>query len=283
MRYPVFLRTVPSDTHQVQAVVKLMKHYGWNWVGVVFEDGEYGRSAFQSFQSDAADSNVCLAYQEMLTYNENPAHSLKYIKHVSQQIISSSAKVVVLILRAELVKSLFEEMIRTKTTRTWISTDAWSQSSLVSKMDGINMVGDILGLTFISHRSKSFDNYLTNLTVTPGGYNRFIEEYKNLRFNCTPECFSNRPPPYCPPPHLLKIKSPNACHLEDPQSQNDDYLVNSLDSNRALSTREAVWAVAYALQKLLKCNSSSCLGELNFPPWKVNLMRCKTYNQILMN
>lgn len=251
-----------------------MNHYGWNWVGLVYEDGEYGTGAFQSFLNDATDSNVCLAYQEMLPNYEH-SHSLKNIRRVSQQIIASSAQVVVLFLRAELVKALFKEMIRTNTTRTWISSDAWSQSSLVSKMEGINMVGDILGLTFISRRSQSFDKYLTNLRVTPGGYNNFIEDYKNLRFNCTPECFSNKPPPHCPPPQLLKFKSPDACNLEDPQDQNDDYLVNSLDTSKALSTREAVWAVAYALQKLLKCNSSVCLGETNFPPWKVNPF---TYN-----
>lgn len=269
--YPVFLRTVPSDKHQVKAIAKLMNYYSWNWVGIVYEDGEYGRGAFQSFLYDAADSNVCLAYQEMLPYSENPSYSLQYIQHVSQQIISSSAQVVLLILRPELVEALFKEMIRTNTTRTWISSEAWSHSSLVSKMEGINMVGDILGLTFISHKSKSFDNYLTNLIATPGGHNSFIEEYKNLRFNCTPECFSVKPPPHCPPSQLLKIKSPNACNMEDPHTQNDAYLVNSLDTSSAQATREAVWALAYALQKLLKCNSSMCSGELNFPPWKVDL------------
>lgn len=246
-----------------------MNHYGWNWVGLVYEDGEYGIGSFESFLSDAAESNVCLAYQEMLSNHEN-SNSLKDIKRISQQIISSSAQVVVLILRAELVKEVFKEMIRTNTTRTWIFTNAWSQSSLVSMMEGINMVGDILGLTFISRKSQSFDNYLRNLTVTPGGYNSFIADYKNLRFNCTPECFLNNPPPHCPPPQSLKFKSPNACNLKNPQDQNDDYLVNSLDTSRALATREAVWAVAFALQKLLKCNSSVCLGEINFPPWKVN-------------
>lgn len=271
VHYPVFLRTVPSDKHQMKAIAKLMNYYSWNWVGIVYEDGEYGRGAFQSFLYDAADSNVCLAYQETLPHSENPSYSLQYIQHVSQQIISSSAQVVLLILRPELVEALFKEMIQTNTTRTWISSEAWSQSSLVSKMEGINMVGDILGLTFISHKSKSFDNYLTNLIATPGGHNNFIEEYKNLRFNCTPECFSVKPPPHCPPPQLLKIKSPNACKMEDPHTQNDAYLVNSLDTSRALATREAVWALAYALQKLLKCNSSMCSGELNFPPWKVDL------------
>lgn len=246
-----------------------MHHYGWNWVGVVYGDDEYGRAAFQSFLKDAEENTVCLAYQEVLPHHLNHAHSKQRLKQVAKQIYSSSAQVVLLILKAELVKTLFKEMIRTNTSRIWIASDAWSQSRSLAQMDGINKVGDILGLTFISGKSESFDNYLKNLSVSPGEYNHFIEEYKNLRFNCTPECFSNEPPSYCPPPDLLKIKSGNACKFKDPQKQNDDYLVKALDTSQVLPQRIAVWAVANALQNLLKCNSSSCLGEINFPPWKV--------------
>ncbi|XP_073349460.1 olfactory receptor CB1 [Pagrus major] len=241
LRYPAFMRTIPSDEHQTKAVAKIMHHYGWNWVGVVYGDDDYGRAAFRSFLRDAKANNVCLAYQEVMPYLD---HSLRmqHIKQVAQQIRSSSAQVVLLILKAELVKVLFEEMIRTNTSRTWIASDAWSRSLSLAQMDGINQVGDILGFTFVASKSESFDNYLKNLTATPGGYNHFIEEYKNLRFNCSSEY---------------------------PQEQNDDYLVKMLDTSKALPNRVAVWAVAHALKNLLKCNSLSCLGEINFPPWKL--------------
>lgn len=269
LRYPVFLRSIPSDNHQSKAVAKLLHHYGWNWVGVVYGDDEYGRAAFQSFLRDAEKYSVCLSYQEVMHDHIDPSLSMQRIKQIANQIRSSSAKVTLLILKADLVKLLFEEMIRTNTSRIWIASDAWSRMLSLAQIDGINNVGDILGFTFVSGKSESFDNYLKNLSATPGGYNHFIEEYKNIRFNCTPECFSNKPPSHCPTHNLLKVKSGNACNFQDPQEQNDDYLVKTLDTSEALPTRIAVWAVAHALKKLLKCNNSSCLEEINFPPWKV--------------
>lgn len=265
------MRTIPSDKHQTKAVAKIMHHYDWNWVGVVYGDDEYGRSAFQSFLRDAEANSVCLAYQEMLPHYLDHSLSMQRVEQVAQQIRSSSAQVVLLILKADLVKVLFKEMIRTNTLRTWIASDAWSRSRSIAQMDGINKVGDILGFTFVAGKSESFDNYLKNLTVTPGGYNHFIEEYKNLRFKCTSECFSNKPPSNCPTPDLLKIKSDNACNFKDPQEQNDDYLVKALDTSEALPTKVAVRAIANALKTLLKCNDSLCLGEVNFPPWKVRV------------
>uniref|UniRef100_A0A665WJI0 Olfactory receptor C family, b1 n=1 Tax=Echeneis naucrates TaxID=173247 RepID=A0A665WJI0_ECHNA len=183
LRYPVFLRTVPSDYHQTKAVAKLMHHYNWNWVGVVYGDDEYGKAAFQSFLEDATANAVCMAYHEMLSHDLNDSHSRERIKHIALQIRSSSAKVVLLILKAELVEALFEEMIRTNTSRIWIASDVWSRSWSLAQMHDINRVGDILGFTFVASKSEKFDRYLQNLTVTPGGYNFFIEEYKNLRFN----------------------------------------------------------------------------------------------------
>ncbi|XP_060908737.1 G-protein coupled receptor family C group 6 member A [Labrus mixtus] len=270
-RYPVFMRTIPSDIHQTKALAKMMLHFDWNWVGIVYGDDDYGRAAFQSFLWDAEENGVCLAFQEVLPHYLDHLEREHRIRQIAQQIRSSSAQVVVLILRAELVNALFQEMIRTNTSRTWVASDSWSSSWSLAQMDGINTVGDILGFTFIAGKSESFDNYLKNLAATPGGHNLFIEKYKHIRFNCTPECFSNTPLPYCPSNDLLKIKSGDACNITHPQEQHDDYLVKSLDTSKAFPHRIAVWAVANALKKLLKCNNSSCSGEINFPPWKVRM------------
>uniref|UniRef100_A0A3Q1D0A7 G-protein coupled receptor family C group 6 member A n=1 Tax=Amphiprion ocellaris TaxID=80972 RepID=A0A3Q1D0A7_AMPOC len=266
-RFPVFIRTVPSDIHQTKALAKMMAYYEWNWVGVVYGDDDYGKAAFQSFLRDAEANDVCVAYQEVLPHYLDHSNSEERIKQVAQMIRSSKAQVVLLILKSELVMALFKEMVKTNTSRVWISSDAWSRSSSIAHMEDINKVGDILGFTFVSSKSESFDNYLKNLTVTPGGHNHFIETYKNLRFNCSSVCFSSNPPSYCA--DLLRFKSHNACKFSDPQEQNDDYLVKATDTSEPFLHRVSVWAVANALKKLLKCNSSTCSGETNFPPWKL--------------
>ncbi|KAK7910219.1 hypothetical protein WMY93_014903 [Mugilogobius chulae] len=263
LRYPVFLRTVPSDVHQTRALTQLMVHFSWNWVGVVYRDDDYGKAALQSFLQDAQRANVCAAYQEVLPFQFHPQHNAAEVQRVARQICSSSAQVVLLLLKPEQVKAIFKEMIKTNTKKIWIASDSWASNGPLAQMEGINKVGDILGFMFISGKSKSFDNYLRNLSVPPEGYNHFIEEYKNLRFNCTPECFQNNTPAYC------QVKSPKACEFSDPQAQNDDYLVETLDTGEAFLERVAVWAVAHALRKVLDCSSSLCTGQTDFPPWKL--------------
>ena len=41
-RYPYFLRTIPSDVNQAQAMVELVKLFNWTYVSVIYEESSYG-------------------------------------------------------------------------------------------------------------------------------------------------------------------------------------------------------------------------------------------------
>ena len=41
-RFKHFLRTVPSDTHQAQAMVDVIREFDWNFVSTIASDTEYG-------------------------------------------------------------------------------------------------------------------------------------------------------------------------------------------------------------------------------------------------
>ncbi|XP_017404704.1 G-protein coupled receptor family C group 6 member A isoform X3 [Cebus imitator] len=66
IRFPSFLRTVPSDFHQIKAMVHLIQKSGWNWVGIVTTDDDYGRLALNTFTIQVEAKNVCIAFKEVL-------------------------------------------------------------------------------------------------------------------------------------------------------------------------------------------------------------------------
>ncbi|KAJ8009348.1 hypothetical protein DPEC_G00087960 [Dallia pectoralis] len=214
--------------------------------------------------------------------------SERRIMEIARTIRSSTAKVVLLIMKPELVASLFMEMIRTNTSRIWIASDAWSTNRILAHMDGINKVGDIFGITFVGGKIPGFDQYLRNLRPSPGGFNRFMEEYKMLRFNCTPElqeyqdCLTQSSPSSCTKPDVPPMKSEQACSGLNPEEADDDYLTEEFELNEAYKERVGTYALAYAIRTLLKCNATSCPGDKAFPPWKL-LQVLKNVSFILDN
>ncbi|XP_036418025.1 G-protein coupled receptor family C group 6 member A-like, partial [Colossoma macropomum] len=258
-RYASFFRVIPSDVYQTKALAKLMKYFNWDWVGVVTLDDDYGKPALENFLIDSGNEHICVEFQKVVPNYLGSINIEQIIKEVANEIRNSTAKVVLLILRPEHVEMLFEEMIKTNTTRIWIASDAWSTTRFLMKMKDINKVGEIFGFTFLTGKIPGFEDYLKNLRLGPGVRNDFIREYKQMRFNCSQQS---------------EHTSPLACSVTDPQEANDDYLLRAVDLTEAYNQRVAVYAVAHAIRKLLQCNDTACTGDTNLFPWQlVNILR----------
>jgi hypothetical protein len=52
-RYPYFLRTIPSDDAQAQAMVELIKMFKWQYVSLLYEESSYGEKVGRSRRSDS--------------------------------------------------------------------------------------------------------------------------------------------------------------------------------------------------------------------------------------
>ncbi|XP_036780914.2 G-protein coupled receptor family C group 6 member A isoform X3 [Manis pentadactyla] len=66
IRFPSFLRTVPSDFYQTKAMAHLIQNSGWNWIGIIATDDDYGRLALNTFAIQTMANNVCIAFKEVL-------------------------------------------------------------------------------------------------------------------------------------------------------------------------------------------------------------------------
>ncbi|XP_069055251.1 olfactory receptor CB1 isoform X1 [Lepisosteus oculatus] len=233
LSFPAFLRTIPSDVHQTRALARLVAHHGWDWVGVVSGDDEYGRAALQSFLANAAEQRVCVAFHEVLPHYLGHEDGRRRVREVAGRIRHSEAQVVLLILKPELVEQLFRELVPFGVNRTWIASDSWAVYQPLTQLAGINQLGDIFGFSFVTGRIPGFEEFLRRLQPRPGEENRFLEEY-------------------------LRRRGPD-----------DDALLGEVGSGPAYSTQLAVWAVAHALRSLLRCNATACPGPRDFRPWEL--------------
>ncbi|XP_027136163.1 extracellular calcium-sensing receptor [Larimichthys crocea] len=121
-QYPSFFRTIPSDQFQADALAKLVKHFGWTWIGAVRSDSDYGNNGMASFLNAAQKEGICVEYSESF-YRTHP-HSR--IQRVADVIRRSTAMVIVAFAASGDLRILLEELSREPSPpRQWIGSEDW--------------------------------------------------------------------------------------------------------------------------------------------------------------
>lgn len=49
-KFPSYLHTVASDKIQSEAMVQLIQHFGWVWIGTIAADDDYGKYGVKIFK-----------------------------------------------------------------------------------------------------------------------------------------------------------------------------------------------------------------------------------------
>ncbi|XP_059362235.1 extracellular calcium-sensing receptor-like [Carassius carassius] len=159
-QFPTFFRVVPNDDYQVKAIAQLLKRFDWTWVGVVTEDHDYGRFALQGLKREIENTNICLAYHEMIPKDYTQERVLKILKVMKQ----STAKVVVVFsVEGELYPFLREFVTQNITGIQWIASEAWVTASMLAQI--YPFLDGTIGFAIRQGHIPGLQNYLK--TVTP--------------------------------------------------------------------------------------------------------------------
>ena len=228
--YEYFLRTIPSDNLQTDAMVDLVSFFGWEYVSVIFNDNDYGDSAYNSFIDVAGEHNICIDAKIGIPPS-GASFNKTIVKAAISTLVNSTASVVIVFADEDTVLALFEELNKTNSTRkfVWIASDRWANSHLVHKK-----FPEIAKRTFDfqlhTKHVKEFADYFSQLTSSTNVRDPFFPEYYKLFCNDGTDC-------------------PNGVTSNSSYTQGDivPFVI------------DAVYAFAHALQNFLNNNCDSPL------------------------
>ncbi|XP_075426501.1 vomeronasal type-2 receptor 26-like [Ascaphus truei] len=60
--YPSFFQTHQNDQIQYKAISKLLRHFGWTWVGIIASDDEDGETQSQELEKEATNHGICIEF-----------------------------------------------------------------------------------------------------------------------------------------------------------------------------------------------------------------------------
>uniref|UniRef100_A0A3B4G053 Extracellular calcium-sensing receptor-like n=1 Tax=Pundamilia nyererei TaxID=303518 RepID=A0A3B4G053_9CICH len=163
-QYPNFFRTIPSDHFQAEALAKLVKHFGWTWIGAVRSDSDYGNSGMASFLEAAQKEGICT------------------FLHVLHSFLRSTAVVIVAFAAPGDMRVLLEELSHEPfLPRQWIGSEAWVTNTELMRY---SFCAGAIGFGIQKSVIPGFRDFLLNLSPSQVAASPMLTEFWEESFNC---------------------------------------------------------------------------------------------------
>ncbi|XP_048025591.1 extracellular calcium-sensing receptor-like isoform X3 [Megalobrama amblycephala] len=257
-KYPSFFRTIPSDAFQVRAMIKILSHFGWTWVGFVYSDDDYGNYAAQSFLQNVHVLGGCVAFSEILPLDNNH----KDIQRIVGVIQASTARVVVVFSTSTYVLPLMDEVVLQNVTgRQWIASEAWATSPVFHTQRLLRFLGGTLGIAIRRGEIKGLHEFLQHLRPNNDQRNNMVKIFWENMFGCR---------------FNTGGRGDKMCSGQEDLSSTYTAYTDVSELRASYNVYKTVYALAHALHDLMQCeerrgpfSGNSCADITNLQPWQL--------------
>ncbi|XP_076137582.1 olfactory receptor CH1 [Alosa pseudoharengus] len=235
--FPSFFRTIPSDYYQSRALAKLVKHFGWTWVGTVRSDNDYGNNGMTTFVEAAKREGICIEYSEAI----QRTNSHERIASVVEIIRMGTARVLVAFLAQSEMEVLLEEAILQNVTGLqWIGSESWITARHLATRRTARIISGAIGFTIRKSKIPGLKDYLLKVNPPKNISSSILREFWETAFQCQlPEKGNAKSMRLC-------SGSEDLTELKNPYTDVSELRISN-------NVYKAVYTVAHAMQNLLEC------------------------------
>ncbi|XP_054598488.1 extracellular calcium-sensing receptor [Nothobranchius furzeri] len=226
-QFPTFFRTIPSDQFQADALAKLVKHFGWTWIGAVRSDSDYGNFGMVSFLAAAQREGICVEYSEAFFRTDSQSK----IQKVADVIRRSSAMVVLAFATSEDMSVLIDELNQEPTPpRQWIGSEGWINDPYLMSF---SYFAGAIGVAIQKSVIPGLRDFLMDLSPAQVAASSVLTEFWEDAFNCTPTKNASPKKKECDGTEDIKL-------LKNPYTETSQLRATNM-------VYKAVYAIAHAI------------------------------------
>ncbi|XP_031152319.1 extracellular calcium-sensing receptor-like [Sander lucioperca] len=267
-KFPSFFRTIPSDAFQVRAMIQILSHFGWTWTGLLVSGDDYGLHAARSFQSDLVQAGGgCLAYLEVLPWGNDQVE----LRRIVDVMRKSTARVVIVFAHESHMINLMEEVVKQNVTGLqWMASEAWTSAAVLQTPHLMPYLGGTLGIAIRRGEIPGLRDFLLKIRPDLQHNNSYGNSIVNQFWEDTFQCR------FAPPP-LGWVEAGGALCTGNEDLENVETEFLDISNLRPeYNVYKAVYALAYALDNMLQCESGrgpfsghSCGNLQRLEPWQL--------------
>ncbi|XP_039505748.1 extracellular calcium-sensing receptor [Pimephales promelas] len=258
-QYPSFFRTIPSDYYQSRALAKLIKYFGWTWVGAVRSRGDYGNNGMATFLEAAEKEGICVEYSVAIYRTDSREKFLEVTNIIKQ----STSKVIVAFADGNDLDILIKELYYQNVTGyQWVGSEGWITYRYVATPVNYAVVGGALGFSVPNAYIPGLREFIVSSHPSLRLGNTGLVELWESVFDCILNQNTHNGSKICTGKESLANTNTRYTDVSDASLLNNIY--------------KAVYAIAHAIEALLTCEkgkgpflNKTCAENGKIQPWQV--------------
>ncbi|XP_028640033.1 vomeronasal type-2 receptor 116-like, partial [Grammomys surdaster] len=261
--FPHLYQIAPKDTSLVLAMVSLMIHFSWQWVGLVILDDDQGAQFLSDMKGEMRSKEFCLAFVNVI-----PVNIQLYVERAETyyyQIMTSSANVVIIYGdNNSTLEVSYRRWEALGIRRLWVTTSQWD---LISRSRDFT-TDSFHGTLSLSHHYQEISTFKHFIQRT--NFSAYPEDVSLVRlgwmyFNCSVSVSDCKALTHCSSNTTLEWLPRHSFDM----AMNDE----------RYNIYNAVYAVAHAFHNMLLQQVDSQVLK----SWKGLIPRCMQVNAFLKN
>ncbi|XP_053176080.1 extracellular calcium-sensing receptor-like [Scomber japonicus] len=173
-KYPTFFRTIPSDYFQAKALAALVKRFGWEWIGAIQSDNDYGRNGILAFTEEVKKLGVCIAFVGTILRT----YTMDKILDVVEMIKQSTVEVILAFVPEGDLYPLMKEIVKQNITGIqWIGSEAWITATRPSTPETYKAFGGALGFVVKKMAIPNLKPFLTGISPYTDPAAAFVRDF----------------------------------------------------------------------------------------------------------
>ncbi|XP_052795980.1 uncharacterized protein LOC128228613 [Mya arenaria] len=236
IRYPYFLRTVPSDPVQIHGMIQLVVQLEVNHVGLVYIDDAYGINGKEGLLNEAKLKNICI--RDPISISQDMTTS--QLDKVINKLFTQQVRVVLYFGIDTLARRLlltFKDNDNQGKPLIFIASDGWgtNRELVAAEVEKASLGALVFTVSAKEFQSISYRQYLAGLNISQTYFNKWIPNYfENINYCNLISSFEKD-----------RFRNGARCEKETMTTYLNDSLVGNLvKDQRGVHTGLAVQAVA---------------------------------------
>ncbi|XP_030050665.1 vomeronasal type-2 receptor 116-like [Microcaecilia unicolor] len=255
VKFPYFYRTVPNELHLCAGIIKLLKHFGWNWVVIIAPDDDSSLRAVQILKTGIEQNGGCIEFIENFSHTKFMTTEKR--EKINKIIYTSSANVVIIYCNEDMVIYLLLEInILSIPGKIWITTNEFFIPPAFTNTTYIK--SNFLAFTIVRKNIPSFLKFVREMNPLLLPHDFITESWwKSL---CDSRC----------PKSIKKSCNANKTLNSKPHCATRFF-------GKTYSVYNAVYALAHALHDMVMSDSENNITWrganrrfLDYSPWKLH-------------